>query len=308
MAVQPAPEVPPPSPAHPNGEAPAPTSIWLRIAFGVVLAVIVFSVVQPMLWRAIFHQTPPQGSEDLSSLIAIVITVVSIGVASIGVIALRQIDARTEQANAATRSANEAAANAEGSAQKAKVAADLVPPQVATLNNALRLSEARTNIPLGYAQWSLFASKWREKNFSNDVFDDPDASGFLTEAIGLTQDALDGLSAIAPEPSFEVQLGRAKRMAANNLAYYLAARNREPDRAQALRILEAHILPAEKTPGEGEHFQETVAWVYLRRGPHDEHWPEGIRRYGGLPDAFKARQNEKYQKIFATPGPWDPTE
>lgn len=68
---------------------------WLLI--GVLLAAVVFGIVQPFVWMLKFGQPPPAGAVSLSLLLTIVLALIALGVTAFSVLAYRDLEHRLKR-------------------------------------------------------------------------------------------------------------------------------------------------------------------------------------------------------------------
>jgi hypothetical protein len=303
----------------PAGRSVPRTGAWLVVA--ILLVIVAFAVLQPFLWQWFFpHRTPPTDSaaQDLGTLVGVVLTIMSLAIASVGVLGYNLLVQHT---------------NALIDKSKTDLAAAVVDarrelePRVLLARLVSKYAVGMTRMAMSYNAWRDYDQLWRDSGWGKDWHDDKqdEFTDLLEYVIAENEDGFKAFrevtEALAGHPDLERMLGEdpqltgelhgaslSSQISGGNLAYHLAVRRAPGDCQRARELLADWTLPR---AGENANAWETVAWVRLRctetpgRG---EDWELGCRAYEMFAtfctsDHEKETVRQRYAALFGD-GPW----
>jgi hypothetical protein len=224
--------------------------IGIRLILLLFMSVVGYAVLQPLIWSQILHRPPPANSSDLASLMAIVVTIMSVALAGFGVVVYQLAERRSEA----------------GLNRRAKELQDDLRVDAAIANAKLYLN-------ISVQAFLSYEDLWREEGYSGaSLKNNRQVKDFLGAAIGNSENARKEMASLSAELLRRPKCVQGLLICKGNLAYFLATRASPEDKNRVLDL--AHDVDQ---PGINIQKQDTVAWAYLRYSqPGQRRWKTGL--------------------------------
>lgn len=281
----------------PGSQRNSPIAVIGVVVLVIMVLASVFAVVQPLLWRWLFPKTiAPTSVTDLASLMTIVVTLMSLLVASTGTLLYLAIRDRLQQDLLGARNTLQLEI-----AQARQRDSYLIDGLTGT-----------STLAVGQLGWAAYEQPWLGTGFDPEFEQDPAFIEFLGLAVINTETAVrylekarnDLQEVIDPTPdpkrqAFADFLDKQLAVAKGTLAYVLATRRKGPDIGEALGL--AYEL---WQPGISHNRLETIAWVLLRCSQDENERKrafdlvEELTHNPEVPAWWQERITRKYATLF----------
>lgn len=245
--------------------------IGVRLLVAIGGLSIPFAIVQPMLWRMWFRESPPTTSADAGAVMSLMVTLLTFALAAYGLVTYRSIRRRLES---------------ELSRQLEMRLAEGLRPAVRTMLILAAVNANRQSLEA----WERYENDlWFRKHSYDPSFQSNETfQALVNEAIANAELALSHIDAV--EPTDEPVSSSLRYQTMNSLAYHLATRRSDGDETRASQLLSKldALMPGETMRQFGvayslrqlvdltrqpiihealiinEAILETLAWVQLR--------------------------------------------
>lgn len=225
-------------------------SKWTWVIAIIILAAVVFGIIQPFVWTWVYKQYPPSATVTLSTLLTILLTLLALGVSAFGVGVYLLLRGRIIKI-----------AHREAEKKSTEVQRNIIRKLVRQF--------LITDINIAYQKWKEWErlkgkkeqNPEKEKNKEKEY-------GYLQDmAIECLRDIFKFAKSTLPVPehkSFWEDPENKKYiiMLKNNLAYYLAHRGRKKDAEDARQYAREVEQEARSESVPDYHYLDTVAWVF----------------------------------------------
>jgi len=233
-----------------RGGAHAIDWFGLRLVVLALVGLTGFAILQPLIWTRVLHQTAPPGTPDLSSLVAVVVSIMSLGLAAFGVGAYKLTQRSIEQQ---------------------------LERRARSLNDELKWEAARAvgrlYLSLSFQAYRTYEDRWLEKLYAPDDLKNQSVLPFVEAAIDNSERALAEFDTLPPRVRETTKCADAIMACKGNVTYFLATRRTEDDRRRVVTFADElleHVEEMSKganspaSRNEVARQRETVAWAYLR--------------------------------------------
>jgi hypothetical protein len=243
-----------------------------RVGLLILLAVLTFSVIQPLIWELLFpEETLPGLSRDFGTLTTILLTILGLLVASLGVVVYELLRDRLER---------------ELLTQMREEATQLGQHMTALLH-----------LTIGNQHWERYEEEWGDAGYHADARRSRRFNQRVQAAVRHSRAALKRAKGLPDKEEFRV----VKWQSRNALAFHLASVGTPVSRDEALNL--ANEMKG--ADSEDFHALETRAWVYLTFSePGEENWEKGRQMLQHVLESnaptqdWKDAVSERYQGVF----------
>jgi hypothetical protein len=261
---------------------------WLGLRLILLLAIGLagYSVLQPLIWSEVLHRKLPTTSSDLASLMAIVVTIMSLVLAAAGVVVYQLVERKSEAELEERARQLQETLDAELKGRAGELLEDFN-SRATEANIGLEHGiQARTAgvtaiifTRISYQAFLIYEGPWREENYSLAYLSgNQELQTFLEVAVHNAKSAYDVFQKL-PE-SLRAARSNARQIPryTSNYAYFLATRAHQKDKELVLEMAK------ELDKGKIDVLKlETVAWAYLRYSePGQPLWDIGLSRLASL--------------------------